>query len=398
MGDPDPSKQGDEWLNRRLNSEHAWVRRYLNLPFQQQSTESLRKPYQRRINYITQIENEIKSRQDHRTFHDELASAGRVAARSVMAIMKTENVDMDEAALIFQKRSDEAEKQVQQEKLKREEDAKILKERFFALVQDYQSKGYTEEQSSNRANQQLEREKADREFQDALVAADNGDMNAQCKVAEIFDSRSKWEESVEYYWKAASQGHKKSINNLGQTRALHYDFLTDSQKKLLRVWKANEGEQFFQLSLGEEYFKDGDFELALSWFNKAASSKGGSTGQAQYYLAILYSEGKGVAKNDEMARDFFLKSAEQRYAPAQYRMGLLYQFGDGVPIDMELAYMWLSMSLTGSRLPRVPVDSMPSFSEALNARNSVAQSMSASQIESAKSQEEKMQRKTLGLL
>src|SRR5665647_1711170 len=84
MGDPDPSKQGEEWLNKRLNSEHAWVRRYLSLPFQQQSTESLRKAYQRRINYITQIENEIKSRQDHRTSHNELASAGRVAAHSVM--------------------------------------------------------------------------------------------------------------------------------------------------------------------------------------------------------------------------------------------------------------------------------------------------------------------------
>ena len=74
MGDPDPSKQGDEWLNNRLNSEHAWVRRYLSLPLQQQATESLKNSYQRRSTYITQIENEIKLRQERRIFHDELAS------------------------------------------------------------------------------------------------------------------------------------------------------------------------------------------------------------------------------------------------------------------------------------------------------------------------------------
>lgn len=59
-----------------------------------------------------------------------------------------------------------------------------------------QTKSYTKKQSSNRADQQLERENAKRGLQDAHIAAKNGDINAQLKVEEIFDALNKCEEST----------------------------------------------------------------------------------------------------------------------------------------------------------------------------------------------------------
>lgn len=68
----------------------------------------------------------------------------------------------------------------------------------------------------------------------------------------------------------------------------------------------------------------------------------GGDREAQYKLAVLYQQGKGVPHDTRMAAEWFRKSAEQDYSPAQNDIGTLYMQGIGVPQDYKEGAMWLS--------------------------------------------------------
>lgn len=62
-GAPDPAAQSDAWLQLRLQTEGAWINKYLRLPLKNQRSESLKKMYDEKVQHIKQIEMEILSRQ-----------------------------------------------------------------------------------------------------------------------------------------------------------------------------------------------------------------------------------------------------------------------------------------------------------------------------------------------
>ena len=62
-GAPNPSSMSDAALVGRLQTENAWVSRYLRLPYENQQSDSLKKMYAEKTEYIKQIEQEIIKRQ-----------------------------------------------------------------------------------------------------------------------------------------------------------------------------------------------------------------------------------------------------------------------------------------------------------------------------------------------
>ena len=58
----------------------------------------------------------------------------------------------------------------------------------------------------------------------------------------------------------------------------------------------------------------------------------------------MYSGGRGVPRDDAEAIEWFLKAADQGFAPAQINLGVLYERGQGVPEDFVQGYKWLSLS------------------------------------------------------
>jgi len=64
--------------------------------------------------------------------------------------------------------------------------------------------------------------------------------------------------------------------------------------------------------------------LTQSDFTDISSKARSGDKEAQYWMALLYGDGRLVPKDDATARDWMLKSAEQGYAPAQERMGGMY--------------------------------------------------------------------------
>ena len=88
-----------------------------------------------------------------------------------------------------------------------------------------------------------------------------------------------------------------------------------------------------------------DYTAAVKWFNLSAEQ---GNALAQYHLGVAYSFGLGVVPDYKIALKWYVKSAEQGNAFAQHHLSLLYYFGNGVPEDRKYAYMWANLaSLSG---------------------------------------------------
>jgi TPR repeat protein len=84
-----------------------------------------------------------------------------------------------------------------------------------------------------------------------------------------------------------------------------------------------------------------DQELALQWFQKAAKQ---GLASAEYYLGHLYDTGDSVNKDAAVAFDWYKKAAEKGNPLAQSNLGVAYANGEGVGQDIIKAYVWFSLS------------------------------------------------------
>lgn len=88
---------------------------------------------------------------------------------------------------------------------------------------------------------------------------------------------------------------------------------------------------------GDRAARTGDYATALTEWRQGAQY---GDARAQYGLAWLYAEGKGVARNQELAALWCRKAAKQGLAKAQYNLGLMYSRGLGVEQDLTSAAEW----------------------------------------------------------
>lgn len=79
-----------------------------------------------------------------------------------------------------------------------------------------------------------------------------------------------------------------------------------------------------------------DVALANSYRTEAEAG----SAIAQYNLANLYADGKGVPQDDDQAAKWYLAAAEQDLPEAQYNLGVLHQLGRGVPQDTAQTLRW----------------------------------------------------------
>ena len=79
---------------------------------------------------------------------------------------------------------------------------------------------------------------------------------------------------------------------------------------------------------------------ALEWYWKAANA---GDAEAEFYLAGMYAEGDGTAKDPGQALRLFTASADKGYAPAIRVMAAAYEQGElGLRVDYEAAREWLN--------------------------------------------------------
>lgn len=85
---------------------------------------------------------------------------------------------------------------------------------------------------------------------------------------------------------------------------------------------------------------------AGKWYGLAAKQ---NYSRAQFNLGIMYAKGRGVPRDDAKAVELYRKAAEQGYAKAQYNLGIMHLKGQGGRVGSTDTYKWLSLAAT--RLP-----------------------------------------------
>ena len=76
---------------------------------------------------------------------------------------------------------------------------------------------------------------------------------------------------------------------------------------------------------------------SVQWFQQAAQQ---GHAEAQYTLAWMYAQGRGVSQDWQQAARLFRRAALKGYAEAQYHLGLMYIQGVGVSPDFTQAAHW----------------------------------------------------------
>lgn len=178
-------------------------------------------------------------------------------------------------------------------------------------------------------------------------AADAGGADAQFSYANIllqgkFVKEDK-EQGEAYMRKAADSGHRRAQFNVAQ-------FITArrptwaSFKEALPLYQsaAEAGIPDAQYALANIYAEAkgvafGDDNKARGWLEKAAR---GGLGAAQVDLGIWLANGRGGAKDVVQARQWFVRAAVQRNRVAQNRLARIYAYGSGVKADPILGSAW----------------------------------------------------------
>ncbi len=86
--------------------------------------------------------------------------------------------------------------------------------------------------------------------------------------------------------------------------------------------------------LGRVLEKQGAFPDALSWYRKAADR---GYVEAMNNLGIMFTNGRGVARDDTQALGFFRKASDGGSTDALTNLGFMYHYGRGVAPNMEEA-------------------------------------------------------------
>lgn len=173
-------------------------------------------------------------------------------------------------------------------------------------------------------------------------AAKQGHAEAQNKVGIYYFLRKNYKEALKYYHAAAKSGNLNAQYNLGMMYMNDTYGVMDVQKgaKWYRL-AAEGGLAAAQFEMGLCYlYGIGEVRYAtkaVPWFEKAAKQ---GHDEAQYMLAQCYLMGDGVIQNYKEAFNYFQMAADQNYAPAQYGLCTCYNEGLGIEQSLMKAIYW----------------------------------------------------------
>ena len=181
--------------------------------------------------------------------------------------------------------------------------------------------------------------------------ADAGDRDAQTALGTLYETGDGVPldpaRAVTLYRAAATAGHVGAQINLA---TMYLDGAGVPRDPALAVeWltKASDrGSALAQLNLGMVY-ESGDAPVKTNLPEAARRYREAATQglmPAQYRLARLYEEGRGVRKDLDQAALWYRKAADQTDPAAQLRLGILLSPGNGRRTDVVEAHMWLNLS------------------------------------------------------
>ena len=102
----------------------------------------------------------------------------------------------------------------------------------------------------------------------------------------------------------------------------------------------------------DDLIKKEDFYGAAEVCEKLAKK---NDRNAQFYIATLYFDGKGVMEDNAQAINWFRKAAERNHSQAQYNLAIMLASGLGTEADLVEAYAWLKISQKRGYAPATEV-------------------------------------------
>ena len=100
-----------------------------------------------------------------------------------------------------------------------------------------------------------------------------------------------------------------------------------------------------EIEHARDLMEAGRFEEAYKELWPAARS---GNADAEELIGVMYALGLGVARDDERAFDWYLRSAMKGHPGAQSGVGWYYEIGRGMPApDLVRAYLWYALSAVG---------------------------------------------------
>ena len=198
-----------------------------------------------------------------------------------------------------------------------------------------------------------------------LKAAEKGDAIAQFNVGLLhFNGRgTKQDKTSGIIWirKAAEQGPPRAQTLAAATYATSGDYA-----KALDLYRkaAENGDDQAQETLGFIYTSGPyaewrkvvptDLSLGVAWLRRAVES---DNSNAEYSLASLYKDGRGVIQDYKEAVRLYQMAAEQGHSDSQYSLGTMYLNGQGVTANPIIAYMWCNIAAAQTDAARIfPVE------------------------------------------
>ena len=152
-------------------------------------------------------------------------------------------------------------------------------------------------------------------------------------------------EAAKWFRKAAENGEKKAMRNLGTMYQNGDGVQKDAAEAAKWIRKAAEhGEENAMCILGTMYQKgegvSRDDSEAFIWYRKAAELR---NAEAMEHLGQIYQYGLcGVATDCVEAVRWYCKAADHGNAEAMYELGYCYKVGRGVPLNFAEAIKWFS--------------------------------------------------------
>jgi TPR repeat protein len=172
--------------------------------------------------------------------------------------------------------------------------------------------------------------------------ADQGDADAQFNLGVLYEKgqgvRQDYAAAASWYRKAADQGETSAESALAKMYFNGQGVPKDHAAAMSWVRKAaDQGDVSGQVELGANAFASGDYVTAMRLLRPLADR---GFVRPQFYLGLMYANGRGVPRNDAAAVSWYRKAAEQRYGSAQINLGFMYENARGVPQDYTAAMNW----------------------------------------------------------
>jgi hypothetical protein len=188
-------------------------------------------------------------------------------------------------------------------------------------------------------------------------AADGNYPEAQFQLAQRYnkgDGVGKDVPKALLYWrKCAALGEKRCSFNAAVALAGGVGVAQDEAAARTLFAEAGSGAGALvaaQSELGKMYLQDNkerDYAKARQWLEQAAA---GNDPEAQYNLALIYSNGYGVKADKRKALALYQRAAKQGAPAALNNLGGMYRFGEGVPKDQKKAVAMFKQAHDGGNM------------------------------------------------